>query len=184
MPDSDYIDIGNILNPGMKNISLGVWVKRATYGSPQALIAKTNGNTPSDTFGYLLSFDPYNYPHFHIASGGASWGDKASFNISSNMVIADSTTWHYIVVVIDRADNNNCKIYIDGIDRTGSPQGTITSVSAVANALSLHIGTQSNTTCSYKGAIGEASIAFTLRSADWVKLAYMNQQAQDALLKW
>jgi len=183
-PDSDFVDMGNVLNPGLKNISVGVWVKRAALGSPQALIAKSNGDTPSDSFGYLLSFDPYNFPHFHVASGGARWGDDSAFEMTSNLAVTDTTSWHYVFVIIDRSDNNRCKMYVDGIDRTGPIGGNIAHVTEVTNTLNVHIGTESDNNCSYKGSIGEATIAFTARSADWVKVSYMNQKAPDALIKW
>lgn len=109
-PDSDYIDIGNKLNPGLTNISMGIWIKRASFGTPQALIAKINGDLPVAGYGFLLSIDPGNTPHFNMASGGALWGDDGTIDLMSMMPITDSTTWHYVFVVIDRSDNNLCKI--------------------------------------------------------------------------
>jgi biopolymer transport protein ExbB len=183
-PDSDYVDMGNVLNPGMKNISVGVWIKRGSFVTPQGLIAKTNGDLPSTAYGYLLSIDPADAPHFNMASGGAQWGDDGTFEVASNLAVTDTTTWHYVFVVIDRSDNARCKMYLDGIDRTGVRGGNIARISSVANALNVHIGTESDRNCSFKGAIGEATIAFTARSADWVKLSYMNQKEKDALVTW
>lgn len=183
-PDSDYIDVGDVLNPGMKNISVGIWVKRAAFGTQQALIAKSNGDGPSATYGYLLSIDLLNFTHFYLISGGSQWGDPGAFDVSSNLTITDSTEWHYLFVSIDRSDNSKCKLYIDGIDRTGTIRGDVSLVNNVTNALRLHIGTESDNGYSYKGAIAEANIAFVTRSADWVKLCYMNQKDKDALVKW
>jgi hypothetical protein len=181
-PDSDYVDMGNVLNAGMNNISVGVWVKPAAFGLQQAVIAKTNGNGPSATYGYLLSIDLFNFPHFYFISGGANWGDDGTFDVTSNLTLTDSTTWHYVFVAVDRSDNSRCKMYVDGIDRTGTIRGNISSVANVANTLNLHMGTESDNNYSYKGAIGEATIAFTARSADWVKLSYMNQNGGDRLV--
>jgi hypothetical protein len=181
-PDSDYADMGNVLNPGMKNISVGVWVKPAAFGLQQAVIAKTNGNGPSATYGYLLSIDLFNFPHFYFISGGANWGDDGTFDVTSNLTLTDSTTWHYVFVAVDRSDNNQCKMYVDGIDRTGTLRGNVSSVANVANTLNLHIGTESDNNYSFKGAVGEATIAFTARSVDWVKLSYMNQKDGDRLV--
>jgi hypothetical protein len=183
-PDSDYIDMGNVLNPGMKNFSFGVWIKRAALGTQQAIIAKTNGNAPSAAYGYLLNFDDNNIPHLYMATGSGSWAGDSTFDVKTNLAITDSTTWHYVFVVIDRSDNALCKMYVDGIDRTGVKGGNVTHISAVSNALNFHIGTESDDNCSFSGAIGEVTVAFTARSADWVKLSYMNQKEQDALVKW
>lgn len=183
-PDTEYVDIGNVLNPGMKNISVGIWFKRASFGTQQALIAKSNGDGPSVTYGYLFSIDLLNFPHFYLISGGSQWGDTGSFDLSSNLTITDSTSWHYVQVSIDRSDNNKCKLYIDGTDRTGTIRGDVSLVTNVANTYNLHIGTESDNNYSYNGSIAEASIAFVPRSSDWVKLCYMNQKDLDELLKW
>jgi hypothetical protein len=183
-PDKDYIDMGNVMNPGLKSISVGAWIKRGSFVTPQAIVAKTNGELPSASYGYLLSIDPANAPHFNIASGGAEWGDEGTFDIMSNLAITDSTAWHYVFVVIDRSGSNKCCMYLDGVDRTGKTAGDITHVTTVSNALNFHIGTESDNNCSYKGAIAEATISFTARSADWVKLSFMNQREHDALVQW
>jgi hypothetical protein len=183
-PDIDYVDIGKVLDPGMKNISVGIWLKRATLGTQQALIAKTNGDGPSATYGYLFSIDLLNYPHFYLVSGGSQWGDTGTFDLSSNLTITDSTSWHYVSVTIDRSSNNNCKLYIDGIDRTGTIRGDVSLVRNVINTCNLRIGTENDNNYSYNGSIAEATIAFVTRSPDWVKLYYMNQKDLDALVKW
>ena len=183
-PDSDYADMGDVLNPGLNDISVGIWVKPAAFGLQQALIAKSNGNGPSATYGYLLSIDLFNFPHFYFISGGTTWGDVGTFDVSSNLTITDSTLWHYVFVTVDRSDNSRCKMYVDGTDRTGTIRGDISLVAGVANALSLHVGTESDDNYSFKGEIGEATIAFTARSADWVKLSYMNQKDGDRLVEF
>jgi hypothetical protein len=181
-PDSDYVDMDNVLNPGAKDISVGVWVKPAAFGKQQALVAKTNGDGPSASYGYLLSIDLFNFPHFYLISGGTQWGDIGTFDVSSNLTVADSATWHYVFVSVDRSDNTRCKMYVDGIDRTGTIRGNVSRVAEVANVLRLRAGTESDNNYSFKGTIGEATIAFTARSADWVKLSYMNQKGGDRLV--
>jgi hypothetical protein len=182
--DSDYVDMGNILNIDKKDISIGVWVKRGSFKTPQALVSKTNGDLPSATYGYLLVIDTDNQPRFNIAMGGAAWGDTSSFEIAGNMTIPDTTSWHYICVVIDRTNNSNCRMYLDGIDRTGIINGTISTVPAVSNMLHFRIGTENDNNCSFKGSIAEAVISLTTRSSSWVKLSYMNQKPQEGLIKW
>ncbi|HEX2956725.1 MAG TPA: DUF2341 domain-containing protein [Chitinispirillaceae bacterium] len=183
-PDSDYVDMGNILNIGNSNITIGLWIKQGSFKTPQALIAKTNGDLPSASYGYLLSIDPGNFPHFNIASGGTAWGDDSTFDIACSLVIPDTTSWHYLSIVIDRATNTNCKMYLDGIDRTGKITGNITTVPSVSNAASLRIGTENDNNGSFNGSIAEATISLTTRSSPWVKLLYMNQKSRDALVKW
>jgi len=183
--DTDYVDMGDMLDPEMRSLSISVWIKRGMLSGPQALIAKTNGELPKTSYGYLLSIDPGNYPHFNIATGGADWGEASTFQMASDYAIDDTTSWHHVFAVIDRSGNERCKVYVDGIDRTStSASGDITSVAGVSNTLNLRIGTESDGNVSYKGAVDEAVIAFTARSADWVKLCYMNQKIPDALVAW
>ncbi len=183
-PDSDYVDMGDVLNTGLQNISIGVWIKRASFVTPQAVIAKTKGDLPSKEYGFLLSIDPADAPHFSMASGGARWGDDGAFDMAGNCAVADTTTWHYVFAVIDRTGNSKCRMYIDGVDRTGNIGGDVTKVATVANTFNLRIGTESDNNYSYLGSIAEVTIAFKVRSADWVKLSYMNRKEQDALIKW
>ena len=182
-PYGDYIDMGNVLNPDRENISMGIWAKRDSSGI-LTLIAKSNGNTPSAAYGYLFAVSDLNLPYFYMASGGAQWGDSGSFDMAGNLAITDTTTWHYLFAVIDRSDNGRCRMYLDGIDRTGAVRGNVTGVADVANAANLRIGIESDNDYPFKGALGEATIAFGARSADWVKLSYMNQKERDALVKW
>jgi hypothetical protein len=183
-PDSEYVSLGNVLNPGFKNISMSIWIKSGSTMRPQALIGKTNGEHPSASYGYLLSINPNSFPHFYMTTSGTNWGDDGTFDLVSNQAISDTTTWHYITVVIDRSDNKKCRIYVDGVDWTGSSAGNITTVTNVNNDLRFCIGSENDNNCSYKGSLAEVSLSFTLRSADWVKLCYMNQKEQDVLLKW
>lgn len=182
--DSDYISFGNNLNPGTKAISISIWIKRGSMTYPQALIAKTKGDLPSKDYGYLLSLDPGNFPHFNIAAGGSTWGNDSTFEVSANLAISDTTSWHHILVVIDRTDNAKCKMYVDGADRTDRKKGNISSIPDVTNTLDLRIGTESDNNASFNGMFDEAVIAFTTRSAGWIKLCYMNQKENDALVNW
>lgn len=182
--DSQYVDMGNVLNPGLKNISIGIWFKLGSFISPQALVGKTNGDLPNTGYGYLFSIDPINRPHFNMASDGTDWGQDGTLEIESTIAIEDTVLWHYAFVSIDRTNNDNCKLYIDGIDRTGTVKGTVSLVMNVNNELHLCIGTENDRNRSLTGAVAEASISFVTRSADWVKMSYLNQKAQDALIKW
>lgn len=182
--DSDYIDFGNVLDMGVENISISIWFKRTKLFTPQALVAKTNGDYPSVSYGYLLSIDPGHFLHFNMASGGSLWGDDGSFDISSNLAVTDSTNWHHAFVVIDRTDINNCKMYVDGVDWTCCSKGNVISVGSVTNSLSLRIATENDNNASFNGAIDEVRISSTVRSADWVKLSYMNQKNPDVLVNW
>jgi hypothetical protein len=54
----------------------------------------------------------------------------------------------------------------------------------VSNTEPLRIGAEADNQCYFDGSIDETVVSYTARSADWIKLCYMNQKAQDALVKF
>lgn len=55
-------------------------------------------------------------------------------------------------------------------------------VGEIANVLPLRIGIETDNGYPWKGGIDEMVVAYSARSADWVKLCYMNQKTSDALV--
>ena len=186
--NGDFIDMGsNALNPSLNNLSLSAWIKLGDSGKTTTIVAKSKGgDTPGvygAYYGYILAIDWNSFPHFYLADGGASWGDPGSLDLMADMRLTDRSSWHHLFVVIDRSGNSNCKMYIDGVDRTpGALNGDILTVGPIANTLPLRIGIEADAGYPYKGSIDEIVMAYTVRSADWVKLCYMNQKPVDALV--
>ena len=173
---ADYAYMGNVLNPGTSNfLSVSAWVKRGAIGL-QTIMAKSNGGAPSATYGWIFTFDPSDYLHVYVASGGATWGDAATFHVASNTALTDLTSWHHVAAVIDKSGNANCRIYIDGVDQTGTPAGNITGVAAITDTLNFRLATQSNSQYYFNGTMDEAIVSYRARSADWIKLCYQNQK--------
>jgi len=177
----DFADMGNVLDAGSRNLSVSAWIRTGT-AYVQFIAGKSNGDNPSATYGYLFTINLNNRPHIHLASGGAAWGDAGTFDVGANVEVTD-TNWHYVCAVLDRSGNSNCRMYVDGVDRTDTTRGDITSVGNASNVLNFRIGAQSNGRYPFTGSIDEVVVGYTVRSADWVKLCYMNQKSSDALLK-
>jgi hypothetical protein len=105
--------------------------------------------------------------------------------LGSNIQIVDSTAWHHVAAVFDRSGNGKCKLYIDGSDVSSLPAGgDIASIGALVNSAPLRLGADANGGCPWKGSMDECSVSWKARSPDWVRLCYMNQKQQDALVKW
>jgi hypothetical protein len=51
----DYSDMGNVLDPGTSGFSVSAWIKRSDTDNIQTIIAKSNGGTPSPTYGWLVT---------------------------------------------------------------------------------------------------------------------------------
>jgi hypothetical protein len=177
----DYVDMGNVLDVGTRNLSISAWIKTGT-SYVQFIAGKSNGDNPSATYGYLFTIDLTDKPHIYIASGGSAWGDAGTFDVGDSQTVTD-TNWHYITAVLDRSGNNNCRLYVDGMDRTDTTRGDISSAGNASNTLNFRIGAQSNGGYPFNGLIDEVVVGYTIRSADWVRLCYMNQKSSDRLLK-
>jgi hypothetical protein len=179
-----YCDMGNVFNPGIGNFTVSAWVKRANTGL-QTIIAKSNGAAPSSTYGWSLSFGIADQLHCYMASAGSAWGAAGAFDFWSkpDAPVIDTSTWHFVVSVVDRSDNKNCKTFIDGADITDNCSGNVSAVGSLANSLSLRIGAETDGDYQWTGSIDECVISRTARSEAWIRLCYINQRTDDGLVK-
>jgi hypothetical protein len=181
-----FFNLGNICNLETRGITLSIWLKRDTSGL-QTLFAQSNGGKPSVNYGWSFSFDIVDNLHFYAATTtAASWGNPGSFNFWSKTetAILDTTTWHHVAVVFNRATNDSCKCYIDGVDVTATLDGNVTSVGSIINTLSLRIGSESDNNYSFTGSIDECVISNKSRGSNWIKLSYINQGSNDRLIQF
>lgn len=180
--NGDYGEAGDVLNMDTTDFTISAWVKRTTLNTWQTLVTKTNGGDPSLSYGWHLCFTANNKLSFYAASGGSSWGNEGSFNLTSSGSVADSTGWHHVAVVINRSGNDACKMYIDGTNSTGTALGDVTSLGDVSNSVNFRIGAEADDEFFLRGYIDEITIANSLRSADWIKLCYENQKPSQTLV--
>jgi hypothetical protein len=180
---STYCEMKSVLNPGLSDFSVSAWVKRADTGL-HTIAAKSIGSLPAKNYGWSLSFDQYNQLHAYIATDSAkSWSDSSGFYmLYSTAVITDISSWHHIAVVFDRSGNTSSRLYIDGESVAYTYAGNMKSVTQVTNTSALRIGAESDGSYPFKGSIDEFTVAFTARSAYWIKLCYMNQRKDDKLV--
>jgi hypothetical protein len=182
---ASYADMGNVLNPEMSAFTISAWVKRSDT-TLQTVIAKSDGGSPSVSYGWVLSFGVSGQVHFFAATGGDAWGTVGAFDIWSDVdrPVFDTTDWHFITVVIDRSDNNRCRIFIDGEDVTMGTNGDIADVGSVFNTVALRLGAEADGEVQWTGMIDECSVALTSRSADWIRLCYNNQKTENLLVEF
>jgi hypothetical protein len=183
---NDFISCGNILDIGNGDVSISAWAKRSRADTvAQVLVGKSNGGHPMANYGYSFAFYPTTTFNFAVASADrVLFTDTASFRMITGQTIADTTQWHHIVAVMDRSSNGKCALYIDGLDATTTVEGNIQTVGDLVNNLDFRIGMQANGDHAFQGMIDEVVVASAPRSADWIKLEYMNQKAVDALVEF
>jgi hypothetical protein len=180
----DYADMGSVLDVGSNSFSISAWVRRGNASTVQGIAGKSNGGPPTTAYGYSFAFYPADTLNIAVATGGTVFGDSGSFRVKSNMAITDTAGWHHVAAVIDRSKSANCRLFIDGIDRSGIVEGDISTVGALLNTLPFRIGEAANGDFPFAGNMDEVEIAFAARSADWIRLEYMNQKEVDRLVEF
>jgi Concanavalin A-like lectin/glucanases superfamily len=150
----------------------------------EVLIGKSYGGPPSVSYGYSFAFFPDSAFNFAMASGGAFFGDTATFQMATSQTVIDTIRWHYIVAVVKRSSNSECALYIDGNRVAIAFKGNVMGVQECLNNLDFLIGIQGDGRLPFKGMIDETVVADQARSADWIQLCYMNQRLPDALVRF
>lgn len=180
--EEDYTDIGDVCNPGMSSFTVSAWIKKHGSGKIQAIVSKTTGALPNKSYGWLFQLDGDGALAIFLASDSGVWGDPGSFVLTSKDSIKDSS-WHHVAAVVDRSSRDNCRIYIDGEDVGTYPTGgDIAFVGSIVNSLPLRFGAEGDDDCQWEGVLDEISIIFRVKSQDYIKLCYMNQKRDDALV--
>ena len=181
-----YFSMGNVLNLEDESLTISAWIKRSG-GGLETIIAKSDGKDPSAEYGWNVTFGIHDELHAYAASGGTEWGDTASFDIQSTIeepAVTDTTKWHFVTLVIDRASNNRCKLYLDGVNITDAMRGDISQVGYLENTADLRIGSEGDGDFQWTGSIDECIVAHKVRSDDWIRLCYSNQGSDDRLVEF
>src|ERR1043166_3170246 len=150
---NQYVNVGNLLNPGNGDLSVFAWV-RTTQGGGFNMIVSKRDSSGSNNSGYQLFQNSSGGPSFTFADG------------NSNRVRVDSTgprindnNWHLVGVVFTRSGNG--VLYVDGAVAANGA-GSITSQTGNANnSLPLRFGTEnqnSNSVFNWVGGIDEVRI--------------------------
>ncbi|GAH60739.1 unnamed protein product, partial [marine sediment metagenome] len=136
--DNDSLDITG-------NLTISAWVQRPSAGSSdEVIVSKYNGGD----YSYRLLFLDTNYVRWWLSQDGTP-GNSAY--VDSTLTITD-TGWHFIVATFE---SGTLKIYIDGVDKTGSSTGSITSINTTTEPL--FIG-QENSNNYFEGKIDDVMI--------------------------
>ena len=181
--EGDYFEMGNAGNPDTAGFTVSAWVKASTKDGYRAILSKTYGDEPSSTYGWLVELGEDGALAAFSATGAGEWGDARTFVSGSDTYITDTVSWHHVVAVFDRSGNSNCLLYIDGKEsQSFRGGGDITSLGSIINSAPMRLGADAKGGCPWNGIIDECTFSFTVRSADWVKLCYMNQKTDDKLI--
>lgn len=162
--DSNYVDFGNVLDPGTDSYTVSLWFKPSALSGTEYLASKGNAGSGDNGWSIWLS-------------GAAATlrlreaSDGRRLQVMKN--VAD-TDWHNLVMVIDR-DLGKLVGYLDG-DSTGwstAWEGDTLSTNGYITATnSLLLGRRSTTGAPYAGLIDDFAIWDRALSADEVEYLY------------
>ncbi|MBN2037863.1 MAG: DUF2341 domain-containing protein [Chitinispirillaceae bacterium] len=167
---SDSIKIAGLLGEPA-TVTLSGWVKTDTMlASGQEII----------TLGDAVLIRANEIDGYGTGGYARQYGDTAYTKVTSGLNIA-KTGWRHVAFTFDNAAHVQ-SLYIDGVlVRTEYNTYAIDYSGVGSNTL---IGTHGNGKKSYnnRGMIDEVRVGSVPRTADWIKLCYMNQRTDDRLV--
>ncbi len=170
---SDSIMIPGILGEP-SSITLCAWVKQ------DSVIPHGGGEIVSVGDAALIRMD---YENNEFGTGGAIHrSDTAAFNHLGSGRFLKKTGWHFVAFSFNGASFMS-NLYIDGIPSgTRNDPGSPVNYSGVGQ--NTYIGKHANgkKEFSFIGCIDEVRLYRKVKSADFIKLSYMNQRVDDKLL--
>jgi hypothetical protein len=130
----------------------------------------------------LIRFDDANLTTAGCYHNDSVVNDLTYAIVGSGRFLA-KTGWHYLAFSIDAAAHVQT-LYIDGVP--GAVAHYVNPINYAGLGTDTYIGVHGNgkTTFNFVGQIDEVCISRVPLSSDWIKLCFMNQKAQDALVQW
>jgi hypothetical protein len=107
--------------------------------------------------------------------------DDSTFGVTTSGRYLAKSGWHFVAYTFDDGGNKQ-SLYIDGVPVAS--QDSVQSIVYSGLGTSTFLGYHANgkNTFGFRGSIDEARVCRVARSADWLRLCYMNQKADDALV--
>lgn len=167
----DYLNAGNISIQA--NYSIGLWVLLDTIGDYQRFIFKDSS--------YTLWYDKDSVS-VRMEHMGTTTLWRGLLQNGGTRVPMTTGSWQYLTGTYD---GNTIRLYKNGSEVSRS---NVITEPPKANPNPLFIGRSTNfgpeKTSFVNGVMDEIRIEGTARSADWIRLCYMNQRSDDKLVQF
>ena len=147
------------------NFTLSGWFNRDTFTTDDTLIAKSNGQTASDT-GYNVYIDDSTDKVTFVANDGT---DQYKIESASTFT---ATGWHHFSLVWNDASSSETKLYINGALEAATTTGTFANVNSLANSVDFRINSESDSANHFSGKLDEMRVYSRSLSADEVGQLY------------
>jgi hypothetical protein len=109
------------------------------------------------------------YPEVETRNSGSAYLDRST---SSGQTFVTTGTWHYVEGIYN-SSNSTFYSYIDGVLSNSSTGATASST----NVAPLYFGSDFGTGNFINGIIDEARVSNDVKSSDWIKAEYKNQNS-------
>jgi hypothetical protein len=157
---NDYIEVDSLKNAPGRQITVSAWINLDTLKSYCDVAYKYQWNVIAGS--WALFTDSTGYLNFGIFDGARRYGGCGGVRPGQ---------WCYVTGVYDGA---MVKAYVNG---SAGPATSSTSISLYQKGFFRISGYNA-----FHGAVDEVCIATVARTADWIKLCYMNQKSPNALV--
>ena len=150
---SQYVNVGNVLNPGSGDLSVFAWVKTTQAGGFNMIVSKRDSSGGSNS-GYQLFQNSSGAPSFTFGNGNSN-----RVRVDSSGPRINDGNWHLVGVVYTRSGNG--VLYVDGVAASNGSGSIISQSGMVSNSVPLRFGTEnqsSNSIFAWSGVIDEVRI--------------------------
>jgi len=162
---NDYLNAGNVSLHA--NYSVGLWVMLDTLGEYERLLYKNSS--------YTLWYDKDSASIRMEQMGTGTWW-YGLLEDGGTRVPMTTETWYYVTATFDQTA---IRLYVNGMEVSMS---NAISIIPGTSSSPLFIG-KSDGTSFVRGMMDEIRIERVARSADWIRLCYMNQRIDDKLIQ-
>ena len=182
--NNNYVSFGDIeaVN-GLTKLTASAWIRPSVLNNWAAIIGKAD--VQGEQWGFMENGGgtaSYGSDDFLITAWNG--GSLATMDGSTSGNILSAGAWSFCVMVFDGTQLTNAsrlKFYFNNIQQPLTFRGTIPA-SLPSTTAAVQIAKNPNANSYFEGIIDEVVVARDARSADWLKLCYMNQKAPDQLV--
>jgi len=163
---------------GSDKVTVSAWVNRsgaATAGDEDGIAGKWAYNAGNYREYCLINKNTTNHFQFHVSSDGTNETALAATTTTSN------GTWYYVTGMMDAS---NMYIFVNGAQENSAAKTAIYGSTNANFRIGLMDDNGSTIRQFWNGKIDEVRVENTNRSANWIKLCYQNQQANQTLISW
>ena len=170
-----------LLNMHAKNkVTISAWVNRSgaasgNTGNVEGIAGKYKFAGSVNYREYCISNNATSGFAFDISTDGTS----ANETVLSASFVPTIGTWYYVAGVMDAT---NMTIFVNGVQKAQTAKATISATTTAPFKIGLMDDDGSYNKQYFNGLIDEVTVGDTNRSADWIKLCYQNQQANQTLV--